>query len=96
MASAKETRTRFIQGQLPGNALWQREKVQTKTREEIGYSCCLTHTEKLREVVMLGASRKYKRISGKKKGFILTFRMFQHTSSEGQSKLLNNNRNLSV
>jgi len=25
--------------------------------------------------------RKYKRISGKKKGFILTFRMFQHTSS---------------
>ena len=26
--------------------------------------------------------RKYKRISGKKKGFILTFRMFQHTSSE--------------
>ena len=26
--------------------------------------------------------RKYKRNSGKKKGFILTFRMFQHTSSE--------------
>ena len=26
--------------------------------------------------------RKYKRVSGKKKGFILTFRMFQHTSSE--------------
>ena len=26
--------------------------------------------------------RKYKRISEKKKGFSLTFRMFQHTSSE--------------
>ena len=26
--------------------------------------------------------RKYKLISGKKKGFILTFRMFEHTSSE--------------
>jgi len=26
--------------------------------------------------------RKYKRISGKKKGFILTFRMFRHPTSE--------------
>ena len=41
--------------------------------------CCLRRNKKQTAVINI---RKYKRISGKKKGFILTFRMFQHTSSE--------------
>jgi len=38
---------------------------------------CLRRNKKQTAVINI---RKYKRISGKKKGFILTFRMFQHTS----------------
>jgi len=44
-------------------------------------SCLSLFVHQLKTAAVINI-RKYKRISEKKKGFILTFRMFQQTSSE--------------